>query len=139
MRITPTLQRTISPILNVDIYILVSFPGGGWRDLAAPKSFLLITSSFRCTIFSDMVCCLPIRMVCRDFILPEFCKPCPSILGNLFYLAPFRKVRIWQFPAQLKWQVLGVHRCSHYGPGLYRKLRRCLHFAGNIAIHISDL
>ena len=39
-------------------------------------------------------------MVCRDFILPEFCKPCPSILGNLFYLAPFRKVRIWQFPGQ---------------------------------------
>ena len=35
----------------------------------------LITSSFSCTIFSDMVCS-PFRMVCHDFILPEGCKPC---------------------------------------------------------------
>ena len=35
----------------------------------------------------------PFRMVCRNFILPEFCKPClffpPFILRNLSYLIPF--------------------------------------------------
>ena len=29
----------------------------------------------------------PFRMVCRDFILPEICKPCLFLfLRNLFYL-----------------------------------------------------
>ena len=30
-------------------------------------------------------------MVCRDFILPEICKPCPFLfLRNLFYLIAYR-------------------------------------------------
>ena len=36
IRITPTLQRTISPIFNVDIRFLVQLTDGGGRDFAAP-------------------------------------------------------------------------------------------------------
>src|SRR5699024_7673448 len=37
IRITPTLQRTISPIFNVDICFLVQLTDGGGRDFAAPQ------------------------------------------------------------------------------------------------------
>ena len=36
IRITPTLQRTVPPILNVDIRFLVQLTNGGGKDFAAP-------------------------------------------------------------------------------------------------------
>ena len=38
IRITPTLQRAVPPIFNVDIRFLVHLTDGGGRDLAAPQS-----------------------------------------------------------------------------------------------------
>ena len=37
IRIPPALQRTVPPILNVDIRFLVQLTDGGWRHLAAPQ------------------------------------------------------------------------------------------------------
>ena len=35
--VPPTLQRTVPPILDVDIRFLVQFTDGRWRHLAAPQ------------------------------------------------------------------------------------------------------
>ena len=47
IRISSTLQRTVSPILNMDIRFLVQLADGRWRHLATPQSLcncLLYTS-----------------------------------------------------------------------------------------------
>ena len=52
---------------------------------------LLITASFSCIIFSDMVCCLLSNGLCRNFILPEFCKPCLFLSSFQFakFIVPY--------------------------------------------------
>ena len=41
----------------------------------------------------------PFRMVCRNFILPDFCKPCLFFLRNLLYLI---KIAVSSFVGYLK-------------------------------------
>ena len=52
----------------------------------------------------------PFRMVCRNFILPEICKPCPFfppfILRNLSYLIHLWRARAYIPPKIPKYKVL---------------------------------
>src|SRR5699024_8901821 len=56
IRIPPTLQRTVPPILNVDIRFLVQLTDGGGRDFAAPEGLsnvLHTPDGYACQVHLD--------------------------------------------------------------------------------------